>query len=102
MYLESESKLHRDISYTNILLRKSGVDSLAKTVNRKKIMDDLELTQIEELRKELNCREGLLIDFDYGTQLQSEETESAPNKMPGHSGARTVYFPQLQHHSLDA
>lgn len=36
-------------------------------------MQEHGLSEIEELRKRLNCREGLLIDFDYGAALVGEE-----------------------------
>jgi hypothetical protein len=32
-------------------------------------MNELDLSDIETLRKELGCREGLLIDFDYASFL---------------------------------
>jgi hypothetical protein len=33
-------------------------------------MDELGLSEIESLRKSLNSREGLLIDFDYASSLR--------------------------------
>ena len=72
---------------------------------REKVMQELGLSEIEELRKRLNCREGLLIDFDYAAALagekiaSDEETNSGENQGEGqtsHSGnlkpscARTV------------
>jgi hypothetical protein len=39
-------------------------------------MQQLGLSEIEKQRKRLNCREGLLIDFDYGTVLAGEQTAS--------------------------
>jgi hypothetical protein len=117
MCLESKQKLHRDVSYTNILLRDPGVDSAAKMEVRKQLTERLGLSDIEKLRKELNCREGLLIDFDYGadatTQVEQdmnqasqsiEEESRGSHVMPtasattpndcnhAPSGARTVRF----------
>lgn len=74
LYLETKQKLHRDISYTNILLREPGVDSDAKKTVRKNFMETLGLSDIEKLREELKCREGLLIDFDYGAPISVETT----------------------------
>jgi serine/threonine protein kinase len=71
-YLESENLVHRDISYTNILLRSQGKDTKAKQEKRREIMDQLGLSNIESLRNSLNCREGLLIDFDYASSLDVE------------------------------
>lgn len=69
-------------------------------------MRELGLLEIEDLRKQLNCREGLLIDFDYGASLIEEQvvmnsgemqTEAALDKEKGvshnfkpASGSRTV------------
>jgi serine/threonine protein kinase len=113
MYLESQQKLHRDISYTNILLRSPGGDSTPNAAIRKKFIEALELSDIEELRKEMNCREGLLIDFDYAASMPEETSPeeggagdevvleggdavptSTPNGCcpPNPSGARTVCF----------
>lgn len=39
-------------------------------------MQELGLSEIEEIRKRLNCREGLLIDFDYGAALNGQQTAS--------------------------
>ena len=75
MYLDTQQKLHRDISYTNILLRVPGVDSAAKTNVREEFMEKLGLSDIEQLQKKLNCREGLLIDFDYGALISDETTQ---------------------------
>jgi len=72
MYLETQQKLHRDISYTNVLLREPGP---TKTKVRKEFMARLGLSDIEKLREELNCREGLLIDFDYGALISDETTQ---------------------------
>jgi serine/threonine protein kinase len=69
-YLESRNLVHRDISYTNILLRHTGKDSIEKQAKRREIMDELGLSEIESLRNSLNCREGLLIDFDYASSLE--------------------------------
>jgi serine/threonine protein kinase len=69
-YLEDHKKVHRDISYTNILLRESGNDSPAKKAARERLMQKLGLPEIEILREKLKCREGLLIDFDYATNLE--------------------------------
>jgi hypothetical protein len=40
-------------------------------------MDLLGLSEIESLRNELKCREGLLIDFDYGAALSFLESKLA-------------------------
>jgi hypothetical protein len=62
-------------------------------------MQDLGLSEIEDLRKRLGCREGLLIDFDYATSLagkptSSEGTNSEEKKredpLKAVSGTRTV------------
>ena len=66
MYLESKNKVHRDISYTNILLREPGEDEQAY---RLQLMGQLGLSEIEKHRNDLGCREGLLIDYDYGAEL---------------------------------
>jgi serine/threonine protein kinase len=79
-YLESRNLVHRDISYTNILLRHTGRDSIEKQAKRREIMDKLGLSEIESLRNSLNCREGLLIDFDYASSLE-------PNAETGQTGA---------------
>lgn len=79
-YLESRNLVHRDISYTNILLRHTGKDSIEKQAKRREIMDELGLSEIESLRNSLNCREGLLIDFDYASSLE-------PNAETGQTGA---------------
>lgn len=42
-------------------------------------MTSLGLSEIEELRNDLNCREGLLIDFDYADWLV--ELASTENKV---------------------
>lgn len=38
-------------------------------------MAKFELSRVEDLRKEYKCREGLLIDYDYGVDLGSEDDE---------------------------
>jgi hypothetical protein len=46
--------------------------------NRKRVMSNLGLAEIEIQHHKFKCREGLLIDFDYGSELavvQSQETE---------------------------
>lgn len=59
-------------------------------------MDGHGLSDIEKLRKRLNCREGLLIDFDYAASLAEEksasnerenETDSASAENQGDSAA---------------
>jgi serine/threonine protein kinase len=77
MYLETKRKLHRDISYTNILLRNQEVDLPERAAVREHFMEQLGLSEIEKLRKDLKCREGLLIDFDYGAVLAELENEMA-------------------------
>ena len=71
--LESNNKLHRDISYTNLLLRDRGVDSAQKTKLRDGIKEEFGLVQIEKMREDFNCREGLLIDFDHATTLLEDQ-----------------------------
>lgn len=76
-YLESRNLIHRDISYTNILIRSredGNLDSAQKDEQRHKLMDELGLSEIEDVRKKLCCREGLLIDFDYASFLLQGET----------------------------
>ena len=75
LYLESCQKIHRDISYTNILLREPELDSEStnKLKIRQELMESLGLSDIVKLRQELSCREGLLIDFDYGASLFDPE-----------------------------
>ena len=75
MYLDTQQKLHSDISYKNILLRVPGVDSAAKTNVREEFMEKLELSDIEQLQKKLNCRGELLIDFNYGALISDEMTQ---------------------------
>jgi serine/threonine protein kinase len=89
MYLESKGKVHRDISYTNILLREPGKDTPEKKATRDMIIAKLGLSEIDELRKELGCREGLLIDFDYAStlvelimQLKSETSQEGSRAGP--------------------
>ena len=73
-YLESQNLVHRDISYTNILLRSpdKDFDTEAERIKRLEIMTELGLSDIETLRRKLGCREGLLIDFDYASFLDSK------------------------------
>lgn len=75
-YLESQNLVHRDISYTNILLRSpnSEEDSKLKSDKRREIVKELGLSEIDEIRRELNCREGLLIDFDYAAVIDVKKT----------------------------
>jgi len=80
VYLKGQNKLHRDLSYMNILLRESGGDAEEAQRARDNLMERLGLSEIETLQKELNCREGLLIDFDYAAELgqPQEEMTSCP------------------------
>ncbi len=55
MYLEGRRKLHRDISYTNLLLRESGGDAEEIQSHRNQIMAKFELSRVEDLRKEYKC-----------------------------------------------
>jgi serine/threonine protein kinase len=73
LYLETRKKVHRDISYTNVLLREPGSDSPGKMAVREKFLKDFDLSDIEDLRKEMKCREGLLIDYDYAIDLADSE-----------------------------
>jgi serine/threonine protein kinase len=68
--------VHRDISYTNILLRSRDEFevSQSKLDKRREIMDELGLSQIDDFRRQVNCREGLLIDFDYASLLDPKKT----------------------------
>ena len=75
MYLEGQQKLHHDISYTNHLLQESGGDAKEIQSLRNQIMVKLELSRVEELQKEYKCREGLLIDYDYGVDMGSEDVK---------------------------
>ena len=72
-YLETLNLVHRDISYTNILLQSQSQDkgngSQLKQDKQCEIMNELGLSDIESLREKLGCREGLLIDFDYASSL---------------------------------
>ena len=74
-YLESRKLVHRDISYTNILLRIPGKDGAAKKAKQSEIICELDLSDVEKLWTELGCREGLRIDFDYTSFLA--ETDEA-------------------------
>lgn len=65
--------VHRDISYTNILIRSPTENS---TLKRRELMDELGLSQIELLRRKLKSREGLLIDFDYASSLESNTDQA--------------------------
>jgi serine/threonine protein kinase len=71
LYLESQRKIHRDLSYTNILLRDSGQgsDTADKLKIRQELIESLGLSDIVKHRQRLQCWEGLLIDFDYGASL---------------------------------
>jgi hypothetical protein len=75
MYLETQEKLHRDISYTNILLWEPGVESATKATVWEEFMESLGLSDIEKLWKELNCQEGMLIDFDYRALISGKTTQ---------------------------
>jgi hypothetical protein len=79
MYLAAQQNIHRDISYTNILIREVDDDKSkeASLEARKRVMNLLGLSEIESLRNELKCREGLLIDFDYGAVLSFVESKLA-------------------------
>jgi len=79
MYLETQKKIHRDISYTNVLLRERD-DSAEGREAREELMGKLGLSKIEELRRKLDCREGLLIDFDYGESLDKKQSNSGENQ----------------------
>src|SRR5277367_249707 len=72
VYLESRQKLHRDISYTNILLREQGQNSSQMLNSRNQFIQQLGLADIEKQRRQLQCREGLLVDFDYAAELTTE------------------------------
>jgi hypothetical protein len=59
----------------NILLRdpEPNLDSTNKSKIRQELMESLDLSSIEALRRDLKLREGLLIDFDYGGSLFDSE-----------------------------
>ena len=71
------NKVHRDISYTNILLRSPGANSFGKTMVREMFTKAFDLSNIENLRKQINCWEGLLIDYDYATVIAKLAMEGA-------------------------
>jgi len=71
--LESNNKLHHDISYTNLLLQDRGVDSAQKTKLQDGIKEEFGLVQIEKMREGFNCRERLLINFDHTTTLLEDQ-----------------------------
>ena len=77
-YLKTLSLVHHEISYTNILLRSQSQDkgdgSQLKQDKRCEIMNELGLSDIESLQEKLGCHEGLLIDFDYVSLLDSGTT----------------------------
>ena len=54
------------------------------------------LSEIEELWKRLKCREGLLIDFDYGAALAREKTasneEETRNEEEGSQASDSNFF----------
>jgi hypothetical protein len=67
-------------------------------------MDSLNLGEIEKLRNDLQCREGLLIDFDYGLMLadleairtqKNTETACQGEQANNSLDARTVSFSEL-------
>jgi serine/threonine protein kinase len=98
LYLETQKKVHRDISYTNILLRETDNSDTGREA-REKVMEQLGLSEIEEIRKRLNCREGLLIDFDYAsalageqTFLDEEETNSGETQREGSQSSDSSHF----------
>jgi hypothetical protein len=106
MYLEGKNKVHRDISYTNILLREPGRDSDLKQQIKNNFKNQLNLSEIELLRKDLKCREGLLIDYDYaaglfasqkgqdkegeGDENEADAVTDDPSAVANVSGDRTV------------
>jgi hypothetical protein len=76
----SQSKQFIEISYTNILFRTLGLDSKEKEEWQAKIIESFGLYEIENLRKQYSSREGLLIDFDYVSDLaQSANKEESEN-----------------------
>jgi serine/threonine protein kinase len=81
-YLETQKKVHRDISYTNILLQETDDSDVGRAAQatRTKVMHEFGLSEIDELRKQLNCREGLLIDFDYGATLAASGEKTASDE----------------------
>lgn len=76
LYLETRKKVHRDVSYTNILLRDPGSNLPGRMTVREKLMEDFGLSSIEDLRKKMKCREGLLIDYDYAIDMADLEEAS--------------------------
>jgi hypothetical protein len=73
-------KAHRDISFNNIL-----------------ITEDREwpdtLSDLDSLRKQNNCRRGLLIDFDYASDISSDIPTQGTTNPP--SVNRTVSVARL-------
>jgi hypothetical protein len=59
-------------------------------------MERLGLSDIEKLRKELKCREGLLIDFDYGASDNGVAVENV-----GGEKVESVDEFQLVHEGVD-
>ena len=53
----------------NVLLREPGTNTNNVAEIRAWLSRSLKLASIDEHRKELGCREGLLIDLDYGADL---------------------------------
>jgi hypothetical protein len=96
--LETEGRVHRDISYTNILLREpelgpsdsscrsdSPSDSSCRSDIRQKFIKEFGLSEIEELRRLTRCREGLLIDYDYATFLADVGSANEETTVEGES-----------------
>jgi serine/threonine protein kinase len=78
IFLESQRKVHRNISYTNILLREPRNNLPKMEENWKRVMSNLGLAEIKIQHRKFRCQEKLLIDFDYGSDLavvQSQEME---------------------------
>ncbi|KAF8075033.1 hypothetical protein FPV67DRAFT_1475788 [Lyophyllum atratum] len=95
-YLEGMQRVHRDISYSNILLREPE-DNVqeAEVVNWHG--DAAMNVDLERLRKALKCRRGLVIDFNYAAMFNSEllEADTYSQQRPAsiqqvESGVRTV------------
>ena len=95
MYLETKNKVHRDISYTNVLLREPGQESVAKQSIKDEFKDEFDLVEIESLRKSLKCREGLLIDYDYASELSPQKDKDSQGEGDGN---KTAYASELSSH----
>jgi hypothetical protein len=70
-----KKRVHRDLSYTNVLLREGGGDTDEVQRTRDKLMGDYGLSEIDKMRRTFEYREGLLIDYDYAAELSQGDEE---------------------------